>query len=92
MTEPRVTRTLPKPNLSDEAILVLQRGVERGENRADADLEVAVQAMVGAVITRHTFGLSESIRRVEQTVELVWNGLAAAPDPQPPTTQGRARR
>ena len=61
----------------DEAIMVLQRGVERGEVRADVDLDVAVQAMVGAVFMRHIFGVPESRRRIEETVDTVWNGLAA---------------
>ena len=64
----------------EEAIMVLQRGVDRGEIRADVDLEVAVQAMVGAVITRHIFGATESRRRIEQTVDTIWNGLACTPE------------
>ena len=74
----------------DEAIMVLQRGLDRGEIRADADLEVAVQAMVGAVFTRHIFGASESRERVEQTVDTVWNGLAATPESGRPATSGPA--
>ena len=61
----------------DEAIMVLQRGVDRGEVRADVDLEVAAQAMVGAVYMRRMFGVTESRRLIEQTVDVVWNGLAA---------------
>ncbi len=64
----------------DEAMMVLQRGVDRGEIRADVDLEVAVQAMVGAVFMRHMFGVPESRRRIEQTVDMVWNGLAVSPE------------
>ncbi len=63
----------------DEAIMVLQRGVDRGEIRADVDLEVAVQAMIGAVFTRHIFGAPESRRRVEETVDTVWKGLSVSP-------------
>ena len=70
----------------EEAIMVLQRGVDRGEIRADVDLEVAVQAMVGAVITRHIFGATESRRRVEQTVDTIWNGLAGTPESVRPAT------
>lgn len=65
----------------DEALLVLRRGVDRGEIRADVDLEVAVQAMVGAVFMRHIFGAPESRRRIEQTVDMVWNGLATRRSP-----------
>lgn len=68
----------------DEAIMVLQRGVDRGEVRADVDLEVAVQAMVGAVYMRHMFGVPESRKRIEQTVDLVWSGLATRPGRQSP--------
>lgn len=70
----------------DEAVTVLQRGVDRGEVRPDADLEVAVQAMVGAVYMRHIFGAPESRRAIEQTVDTVWNGLAARPRSDRPTT------
>ena len=61
----------------NDALMVLQRGVERGEIRADADLEVAVQAMVGAMFVRHILGTQESRERIEQTVEFIWRGLAA---------------
>ena len=59
--------------------MVLQRGVERGEIRADADLEVAVHAMVGAMFMRHILGDPESRKRIEQTVDTVWSGLATTP-------------
>ena len=62
-----------------EALMVMQRGVERGEIRADADLDIAVQAMVGAMFIRHIWGAHESRERIEQTVELIWRGLAANP-------------
>ena len=62
----------------DQAITVLQRGVDRGEIRADVDLEIAVQAMVGAMFMRHLLGSPQSMRRICQTVDTVWNGLAAA--------------
>lgn len=64
----------------EEAIAVLRRGVDRGDIRVDVDLEIAVQAMIGAVFTRHIFGACESRERVEQTVDTVWKGLAAAPE------------
>ena len=62
----------------DEVITVLRRGVERGQIRADVDLEVAVQAMVGAMFMRHILGVPESRERIEQTVNTVWNGLASS--------------
>ena len=42
--------------------------------------------MVGAVITRHIFGATESRRRVEQTVDTIWNGLAGTPESVRPAT------
>jgi len=63
----------------DEAVMVLQRGVDRGEIRADVDLEVAVHAMVGAMFARHILGDLESIKRIEETVDIVWTGLATKP-------------
>ena len=59
--------------------MVLQRGVDRGEIRADVDLEVAVHAMVGAMFMRHISGTPESRKRTEQTVNINWNGLATKP-------------
>jgi len=73
----------------DEAIMVLQRGVDRGEIRADVDLEIAVQAMVGAVFMRHMFGVPESRSRIEQTVDIVWSGLAGSPWGEHPPEQDR---
>ena len=63
----------------DEALMILRRGVERGEIRADADLEVAIHAMIGAMFMRHIMGEPQSRERVEKTVDLVWSGLAANP-------------
>lgn len=60
----------------DEVLAVLQRGVDRGEIRRDADLEIAVQAMVGAMFMRHIFGTPESRGLIERTVDTVWQGLA----------------
>ena len=59
--------------------MVLQCGVDRGEIRADVDLEVAVHAMVGAMFMRHILGTPESKKRIEQTVDINWNGLATKP-------------
>ena len=60
----------------DDAIVVLQRGVDRGEIRADVDLEVAFHAMVGAMFARHILGTPESRKRIEETVDTIWSGLA----------------
>ena len=71
-----VRERLTRPR-KDQALMVLQRGVDRGEMRADADLEAAVQAMVGAMFVRHIWGVPESRKRIEETVDTIWRGLAA---------------
>ena len=63
----------------DQAVMILQRGVDRGEIRADVDLEVALHALVGALYTRHILGTPESRARIEQTVDTIWSGLATNP-------------
>ena len=63
----------------DEVVAVLQRGVDRGVVRPDADLEVAVHAMVGATFMRHIWGTPESRERMERTVDAIWRGLASNP-------------
>ena len=63
----------------DDAITILRRGVERGEIREDADLEVAVHAMAGAMFMRHILGALESRERIERTADTIWNGLASGP-------------
>ena len=66
----------------DDAMTVLQRGVERGEIRADINLEVAVQAMIGSILARHILGAPESREQIEQTVDAIWSGLATNPPRQ----------
>ena len=63
----------------DDAINVLQRGVERGQIRADADLGLAVEAIIGSIIARHILGTRESRDEIERTVDTIWNGLANRP-------------
>ena len=63
-----------------EAIKVLQRGVARGEIRADADLAVAAEAMIGSVMARHILAAPDSRRRIEQTIDTIWGGLASRSD------------
>lgn len=58
-----------------EAIKVLQRGVDRGEIRADADLDVAVDALIGSVLANHVLASGNPGQRIEQTVETIWSGL-----------------
>ena len=61
---------------TDDALKVLQRGVDRGEIRPDVDLEFAVHAMLGALFVRHVLGTPESRKRIAETVDTIWGGLA----------------
>ncbi len=61
----------------EQMIETLQRGVDRGEILEDINLEVALQALVGAVYTRHILGVPESRERIHETVDTIWRGLAA---------------
>ena len=63
----------------DEAMTILQRGIERGEIRADADIEVAFHALIGSILARHILGTRESQDEIERTVDTIWNGLANRP-------------
>ena len=63
----------------DDAIMVLQRGVERGEIRADVNLEAAVLAMVGSVLARHIIGIPDSRLQIEEIVDTIWRCLASDP-------------
>ena len=63
----------------DEAVRLLQRGVERGEIRSDVDLEAAMHALVGSMFIRRILGPGESRDKIEQTVDIVWRGLATNP-------------
>lgn len=67
---------LMRPRRND-AMKLLQRGVERGEIRADADLESAIHAMVGSILARHILDVPESREQIEKTVALIWRGLAS---------------
>lgn len=66
----------------DDAVMVLQRGVDRGEIRAGVDLEVVVHALVGSMFARHILGTPESRRRIEETVDTIWIGLETNPKSQ----------
>lgn len=60
----------------DDGLAILRRGVKRGEIRADANLEVAAHAIVGALLTRHILAVPESRTLIEATVDTLWTGLA----------------
>ena len=59
----------------DEVIAVLRRGVDRGEISEDADLEIAVQAVVGSIIAGHVVGVPTSRELALRTVDTIWDGL-----------------
>ncbi len=59
----------------DEVVEVLRRGVKRGDIDANTDLEVAVEAIVGAIIAGHILGMSPSRDRADRIVDTIWTGL-----------------
>jgi AcrR family transcriptional regulator len=63
----------------DDLIMVLRRGVDRGDLRADVDLEVVVHALVGSIFARRILGTPESRKRIEETVDTIWSGAASNP-------------
>ena len=62
---------------------VLEGGVRRAQVRPDVDLEVALDALAGAVFARHLSGLDTPPDWVESVVDVVWRGLAM-PVPREP--------
>ncbi len=55
---------------------LLRRGQERGEVRADADLELVLEMLVGSFFSRHIIGRQMSGDEwAEQVVALAWRGL-----------------
>jgi AcrR family transcriptional regulator len=56
---------------------ILQRGVERGDVRADLDLEQAADVFVGNVLGRHIAGLPFDDRWLESAIEFIWRGVRA---------------
>ena len=63
----------------DDGMKVLRRGVARGEIRKDANLEAALHAMVGSVLAGHVLGVLVSRQQIEETIAVVWGGLAGDP-------------
>jgi AcrR family transcriptional regulator len=66
---------------------VLKAGRDRGELRADADLDVAVSALVGAFVARYVAGEPLRGRFVTALVDTVLDGLRVSA----PSRRGRAR-
>jgi AcrR family transcriptional regulator len=59
----------------------MRAGVERGEIRADADLDAAIEAMVGQIVMRFFTGLGYEEGFAERAVDVVFGGIAAGPTP-----------
>ena len=75
-------------NLSRERVIlprktqfevVIQRGIRQGEVRPVADLDVAIETLVGAFYARHISGLPETPDWIESLIDVVWEGLAGSP-------------
>jgi AcrR family transcriptional regulator len=65
---------LPRMEL---ATAILRRGVERGEIRADARLDLAIQQLAGAVFARHLAGRPDDDTWLEAAIATLWRGIAA---------------
>jgi hypothetical protein len=61
-----------------EVARVIARGIGRGDLRADADVEVATELLVGPVYFRLMFGGELDQAFAERTVEAVLHGYAMA--------------
>ena len=62
----------------DDAVALLKRGRERGQVRADVDLEIAAVSLVGAMFMQRLLGAVGSRERVVRTVDSIWRGLRVA--------------
>ncbi len=58
---------------------LLADAVDRGELRTDADLDLALQMLVGSVFARRVCGVPSSARWAERAVDSVWVGLGPRP-------------
>jgi hypothetical protein len=56
---------------------VIRRGIERGDVRAELDVEQAADALVGNVIGRQIAGLPYDDQWFESAVEFFWRGIRA---------------
>jgi hypothetical protein len=61
----------------DEVARVMQRGIERGDLRADADVDVATELLVGPVYFRLVFGGDLGPGFAEQVADSVFRGFAS---------------
>jgi hypothetical protein len=58
---------------------LLRRGIDRGDVRANLDLEQAADAFMGNVLGRHVAGLPFDDRWLESAIEFFWRGIRAEP-------------
>jgi AcrR family transcriptional regulator len=65
----------------DEVARVIARGIGRGDLRADADIDVATELLVGPVYFRLMFGGELSQDFAERVVDAVVRGYAAGGEP-----------
>jgi AcrR family transcriptional regulator len=82
----------------DEVARVIARGIDRGDLRADADIDVATELLVGPVYFRLMFGGELSQAFAERVVDSVLRGYAAVgrpkrtPPPRPRAVTARRLR
>ena len=58
----------------------LERAVELGQLRADADLDLALQMLVGSVFARRVVGQVSAPGWAERAVDTVWAGMGVSQD------------
>jgi AcrR family transcriptional regulator len=58
---------------------LLRRGIERGDVRADLDIEQAADAFIGNVLGRHVAGLPFDDQWLASAIEFFWRGIRADP-------------
>jgi AcrR family transcriptional regulator len=58
---------------------LLRRGIERGDVRADLDIEQAADVFIGNVLGRHISGLPFDDRWLESAIDFFWRGIRAGP-------------
>jgi len=61
----------------DAVALLLHRGIEQGQVRADIPIDVVVQILAGAIFARHISGWPEDEKWLRSVLETVWSGISA---------------
>ena len=60
-----------------DAVALLKRGQDRGEIRADVDLEIAALSLVGSIFMQRVQWATGSRDLVVRTVDVIWKGIRA---------------